>query len=280
MNDQKLRSKLIRLAHSNPELRSELLPLLAPNYKSASAEKVAVSEETEDFVEWCIMKNDKLSVNECKRILDHLKVPMIEAAEGKAPTRGPLEKGEMVRCDAAKNTNQLNTQVCEDHNGQIGSIIDVDGNALVVEFTDGVRNFGTGRFEGRESGSKTGLYRYTPSDAGGANTRAMVEVVYIKDQTKPPSKDRIEQVEKYVEKGTAQGEQRSRIYYTGNPLKQAIGKDGSYFFTVFSAQRDQFPTSINPTKGQVLYVGQLGRRPGGWKSEFAKMQAEAAAKGQ
>lgn len=279
MNDQILRSKLIRLAHSNPELRGELLPLIAPNYKSASAEKVAVSEETEDFVEWCIMKNHKLSVNECKTILDRLKVPMIEAGEGKAPTRGPLEKGEMVRCDAAKNTNQLNTQVCEDHNGQIGSVIDVDGNALVVEFTDGVRNFGTGRFDGRESGSKTGLYRYTPSDAGGANTRAMVEVVYIKDQTKPPSKDRIEQVEKYVEKGTAQGEQRSRIYYTGNPLKQAVGKDGSYYFTVFAAQRDQFPTTINPTKGQVLYVGTLGKRPGAWQSEFAKMKAEAAAKG-
>ena len=278
MNDKQLRSKLIRLAHANPNLRADILPLLMPT-KSASADKVAVSEETEDFVEWCVMKNDKLSVNECKTILNRLNVPMQEAA-ALTPTRGPLEKGEMVRCDAKKNTNQLNTQVCEDHDGQVGSVIDVDGNALVVKFTDGVRDFGTGRFEGRESGSKTGLYRYTPSDAGGANTRAMVEVIYIKDQTKPPSKDRIEQVEEYVEKGTALGQQRSRIYYTGNPLKQAVGKDGSYYFTVFSAQRDQFPTSINPTKGQVLYIGLLGKRPGGWKAEFAKMQAEAIAKGQ
>lgn len=278
MNDQNLRSKLIRLAHANPSLRADILPLLMSN-KSASADKVAVSEETEDFVEWCVMKNDKLSVNECKTILNRLNVPMQEAA-ALTPSRGPLEKGEMVRCDAKKNTNQLNTQVCEDHDGQIGSVIDVDGNALVVKFTDGIRDFGTGRFEGRESGSKTGLYRHTPSDAGGANTRAMVEVIYIKDQTKPPSKDRIEQVEEYVEKGTALGQQRSRIYYTGNPLKQAVGKDGSYYFTVFSAQRDQFPTSINPTKGQVLYIGLLGKRPGGWKSEFAKMQAEAIAKGQ
>lgn len=270
---------LIALANEHPQLRAELMPLIQdqtvePSTRLASAVKKAFSEESEQFVAWCIMKNDTWDKNECQRILERLGVPMQE--EGVTQTRGPLEKGEMVECKAAKNTNAKNTDVCEQFDGKTGHVIDVDGDALVVEFTDGVRNFGQGRFEGKASGSTTGLYRYTPSDAGGANQRAMVEVIYISDKNaKPPSKDRIDMIQEYVDKGTAAGESRSRIYYSGNPLKQAMGKNG-YYFTVFSAQRDQYPTSINPAKGQVLYVGRMGGRPGGWKNEFAKMIAEGS----
>lgn len=273
---------LIRLADAHPHLRSELLPLIhdhtnPPSAKYASLVKKAFSEESEQFVAWCILKDDKWNKNECQKILDKLGVPMQE--EGATTTRGPLEKGEMVECKAAKNTNSKNTDVCEQFDGKVGHVKDVDGDALVIEFSDGVRNFGTGRFEGKASGATTGLYRYTPSDAGGANTRAMVEVIYISDKNaKPPSKERMDQVEEYVTKGTAAGETRSRIYYSGNPLKQAIGKNG-YYFTVFSAQRDQYPTSINPAKGEVLYIGRMGARPGGWKNEFAKMMAEASNEG-
>ena len=39
MNDKALRSKLIRLAHANPELRAEILPLLASR-KQAGCEKL------------------------------------------------------------------------------------------------------------------------------------------------------------------------------------------------------------------------------------------------
>lgn len=268
---------LIKLATEHPQIRSHVLPVIQQHTASVSAKtaatiKTAFSEESEQFVAWCIMKNDKLSVNECQRILDKLGVPMQE--EGVKQTRGPLEKGEMVRCDAKKNTNQLNTQVCEQFDGKVGHVVDVDGDALVVEFTDAVRNYGKGRFEGKESGSKTGLYRYTPSDAGGANERAMVECIYIKDPASKPNADRIDQIQEYVQQGADRGENRSRIYYSGNPLKQGMGKNG-YYFTVFSAQRDQFPTSINPAKGQVLYLGRMGGRPGGWKAEFARMVAAA-----
>ena len=274
MNDRI--KQLIRLAHEHPQLRDHLMPVIQdygqePHVRLASVVKNAFSEETEQFVAWCIMKNDHWDKSECQRALDKLKVPMQE--EGVVQTRGPLEKGEMVECKAAKNTNPKNTDTCEQFDGKIGSVTDVDGDALVVTFTDGVRNFGTGRFEGKQSGATTGLYRHTPSDAGGANERAMVEVIYISDKNaKPPSAERIEQIQEYVDKGTASGESRSRIYYSGNPLKQAMGKNG-YYFTVFSAQRDQYPTSINPAKGDVLYIGRMGGRPGGWKNEFAKMMA-------
>lgn len=270
---------LITLANEHPHLRAKLMPLIQdqtiePSVRLASLVKKAFKEESEQFVAWCIMKDEKWDKNECQRILEKLGVPMQEG--GVVQTRGPLAKGEMVECKAAKNTNAKNTDVCEQYDGKVGNIVDIDGDALVVEFTDGVRNFGKGRFEGKQSGSTTGLYRYTPSDAGGANQRALVEVIYISDKSaKPPAKDRIDMIQEYVDKGTDVGESRSRIYYSGNPLKQAMGKNG-YYFTVFSAQRDQYPTSINPTKGQVLYIGRMGGRPGGWKNEFAKMIAEGA----
>lgn len=275
---QKHTAMLIALANENPQLRAELMPLIQeqtvdPSVRLASVVKKAFNEESEQFVAWCIMKDEKWDKNECQRILEKLGVPMQE--EGVVQTRGPLEKGEMVECKAAKNTNAKNTEVCEQYDGKTGHVIDIDGDALIIEFDgDGLHNFGKGRFEGKTSGSTTGLYRYTPSDAGGANTRSLVEVVYISDKNaKPPAKDRIDQIQKYVDKGDEAGESRSRIYYSGNPLKQAMGKNG-YYFTVFSQQRDQYPTSINPSKGQVLYVGRMGGRPGGWKNEFAKMVAE------
>ena len=277
MNDRI--KQLIRLAHEYPQLQEHLMPVIREHTMDTDARlastKLSFSEESEMFVAWCIMKGEKFDKNECQRGLDRLHVPMQE--EGVKQTRGPLEKGEMVECKAAKNTNPKNTDICEQFDGKVGNVVDVDGDAVIIAFTDGVRDFGQGRFEGKESGSKTGLYRYTPSDAGGANQRAMIEVVYISDKTaKPPSADRIKLIEEYVDKGNVQGESRIRVYYSGNPLKQAMGKNG-YYFTVFSAQRDQYPTSINPVKGDVLYIGTLGKRPGGWKAEFAKMVADAEA---
>lgn len=271
--------ELIKLAHDYPQLRDHLMPVITdhvtpPSVRLASVVKKAYSEETEQFVAWCVMKNDNWDKNECMRIMDKLHVPMHE--EGTAQVaRGPLAKGEMVMCKAPKNTNPKNTEECEKWDGKVGNVVDIDGDALVIEFTDGLSTIGRGRFEGKESGSKTGLYRHTPSDAGGSNERAMIEVIYVSNKAaKPPSPERTEQIQDYVDKGTAAGESRSRIYYSGNPLKQAVGKNG-YYFTVFAAQRDQFPTSINPQKGDVLYIGRLGARPGGWKNEFAKMLAES-----
>jgi len=268
--------RLVRLAHENPEMRKGLLPVIreiqAAEKQTDLLIKKAFSDESEQFVAWCLMKQDSWSQNECQRVLDKIGVPFLEVSTA---TRGPLGKGEMVKVDATKNANPKNTEVCERRAEQVGTVFDVDGDALVIEFETG----GKDRFEGRESGQKTGLYRWTPSGAGGSDKRAMVEAVYISDKTaKPPTKRRVEQVQQYLEKGLAKAESRERIYYSGLALKQAMGKNG-YYFTVFAAQRDQYPTSINPSKGELLYLGVAGHRPGGWKQEFAKMIAEDAAGG-
>ena len=48
MNDKQLRSKLIRLAHAKPELRADLLPLLAPQAKQAADDPKSLLQEDSD----------------------------------------------------------------------------------------------------------------------------------------------------------------------------------------------------------------------------------------
>lgn len=236
--------------------------------------KKAFKEESAAFVAWVLSEGKKWRPEECQRVLDKLKVPLQESPD--APKRGPLEKGETVRPDKFKNKNPQNVDECEAYHDRIGTIVDVERGFVIVEFGPGKKV----RFEGNTSGTGTGLYRHTPAGSGGSGSRAMVEVVYIKDKNAPaPDKRRMVQIQEYVEAGIEKGEERYNIYYSGLPLKQAIGKDGSYYFTVFAQQRAAFPTTMNPTKGDVLYIGRVGGRPGGWKADLAKKMAQAEAEG-
>ncbi len=160
---------------------------------------------------------------------------------------------------------------CKDHDGMTGAVTDIDDGAIIVTFDGGK---GTARFEGLTSGKETGLGRWTESSEE-ADGRAALEVIYISEKNeKAPSKLSLELVRKYVEKGLAAGESRSDIYHMGVGLKQAFNKENQYYFTIFSRQRDQYPRSISPVKGQVLYVGLMGHRPGAWKTEFAQMMTK------
>ena len=266
-------TRLLKMAQQYPHLQAELLPVIQQEHpgRVAAVLRKAFNTESEQFVAWCLMKKEDIfTASECQRVLDKIDVPFVEATTA---TRGPLAKGEMVRVDATKNANPKNTDVCARRNEQVGSVTDVDGDALVVEFGTEKE-----RFEGTPSGKDTGLYRYPPPGAGGSDRRALVEVVYIRDKNAKPDPKRIEQVQEYVDKGVTKGESRAKVYYTGLCLKQGMGKNG-YYFTVFPQQREMDVTSFNPGKGQVLYLGVIGHRPGGWKQEFAKMLVEAEAAG-
>lgn len=267
---------LLRLANEHPQLREHLLPVIQEHAQPASVRlastvKEAFSEESEQFVAWCLMKDDKWSPAECQKLLDRARIPLQEGPAKQ--TRGPLEKGEKVKVQAVTNANPKNTDVCAQHDGHTGVVADIDGDALIIEFDFGK---GKARFEGKTPGKETGLGRWTPVSEE-AQTKAALEVVYISEKNeKPPSKLSLKLVQEYVEKGSAAGESRSDIYHTGLGLKQAFNKEGQYYFTIFSQQRDTYPRTISPVKGKVLYLGLLGKRPGGWKNEFARMVAEAA----
>lgn len=264
---------LIKLAHEHPQIRDHVMPVIQQHMPASvrlASSKLAFSDESAMFVAWCLMKNDKWSVNECQALLDRAGIPMQEGTTKQ--TRGPLSKGEMVKVQAVVNANPKNTDICQTYDGLTGSVTDIDGDAVVVTFDHGK---GTARFDGTEPGKKTGLGRHTPiSEETGK--KAALEVIYISEKNeKPPSKLSLKLVEEYVEKGMKAGENRSDIFHSGMGLKQALNKEGQYYFSIFSAQRDQYPRSISPVKGQLLYLGLLGKRPGGWKSEFAQMVAKA-----
>ena len=271
-------AELVKMANETPSMRAHLMPIIKEFSQPASVRyakevKQAFSEESEQFVAWALMKDDKWSAAECQRVLDRIGVPFIETLD--APKRGPLEKGEQVKCNALTNASAKNTDVCEQFDGKVGNVVDFDGDAVIVEFSDGVRNFGKGRFEGKTPGKETGLGRYKATPE--SEKRANFEVIYISDKdAKPPTDLSLKRVQDYVDKGMAAGESRADIYHVGHVTVQTTNKDKQYYFKFVSLTRDNDFRSINPIKGKVLYIGLLGKRPGGWKNEFAKMVAESS----
>lgn len=268
---------LKKLAKDFPDMRAQLLPLIQDQVPAseryASQVKEAFNEESQQFVAWCLMKDDKWSATECQRFLDKIGVPFIETLD--APKRGPLEKGEQVKCNAITNTNAKNTDTCHTFDNQIGIVIDVDKDFLMVEFESGKK----ARFEGTTSGKETGLGRHKATSEE-TQTRANMELVYISDtDAKPPSKLSIQRVQEYLDKGSAGGETRSDIYHTGQATVQTTNKQKQYYVKYWDLTRGRDYRSFNPIKGQVLYLGSLGHRPGGWKNEFAQMVAASAAAG-
>ena len=231
-------------------------------------------KDTAAFAAWAVARGKKYTPDECRRVLDRLKVPFIAQAERKAPKRGPLSIGETVSPDAYNNSNEMNADACKRYHKQYGEVEHIDSDGIAVRFDDGKLV----RFEGdNKPGKSLGIGRATrPSVVEERPVgKAAIEVIYISDKNaKPPTKSQTQAVLDYVERGEVKGEKRSRVYYSGLALKQAENKANQFYFTVFAQGRDTFPRSLNPEKGTVLYIGRLGGRPGGWKKEYEDMLQE------
>jgi hypothetical protein len=262
-----IRSRAIRTAASLPvgdPKRTQILAALAPQ------SKIAIKKDTETFIAWALQSNDRMSAGKVQRFVEKVtgREPIVPAAAPK-PKRGPLEAGEKVIVDNYRNKNSLNTDACEDHHDQVGTVDSKSVDGLTVRF----ENNQTAYFEGHKSGNSTGLYRWTPKadyQEGAVGKKALIEMVYLRGSERPPPQRDIDALQEYVERGMAKGEHRSNIYYTGYVGKFAYNKSGEVYFTLSSQQRDR-PTSINPAKGKVLYIGYAGRRPGGWKADAESM---------
>ena len=250
-----------------------------------AVDKVAVRPETEMFVEWCIMKNDRLTKRECERFLERQGVPHKEYKPGTSKRGKPLDKGEMVRVDKRKVPGHLADVLIDAYHEQVATVIEVDGDDVILKF-EHPRLPDMLRVDGGAKGPKAGLYRHTPASAargvvlgGEKRPSKLFEVVYFKDPKTMPSPDRVRQVQEYVDRGVDKGESRSRNYYTGLILHSYMGKGGTdkdWIFRLMAQQRQTYPTGINPTKGRVLYLGRLRDRPSGWLEEYQEMVAAAA----
>jgi hypothetical protein len=205
---------------------------------------------------------------------------------GAAPTRkspkAPIEVGEKVKVDKNKNTNNLNSDACELYHNRIGQVADKTSSGLVIQFYEGdadvpsttlsqERQF----FNGFASGMSTGLYRWTfKSDSIEAAVargfkKIIFEAVYL---PKPGAVDRtrMEDIEAYINKGTLQGEARSRVYFSGMITTFRENLDHEVFITLSATQRDEAGTNINPNDGKLLYIGIMGHRPQ-WQDEAVKL---------
>lgn len=268
---------MIRTAAALPEGSADRRALLA-------AIKVAIAPDTEDFVEWVLATQKPMSESEMVRFLEAKlgRTPDPAPAKGqsgrKSPTT-PLSVGEKVMVDKTKNANPLNTDACEQYHNRVAQIAEVTNEGLIVQFYRGNMDSWadelTGEkqlFNGFQSGQKSGLYRWTPKSAiveNSTDKKILFECVYLRGGTSVDTR-RMEQIEQYVEQGVLKGESRSTVYYTGLVGRFAENQQGEVYFGLVAQQRD-VPTFINPKKGQLLYIGVAGKRPGGWVEEAVKL---------
>lgn len=268
---------MIRTAAALPEDSADRRNLLA-------AIKVAIAPDTEDFVEWVLATQKPMSESEMVRFLETKlgRTPDPAPAKGqsgrKSPTT-PLSVGEKVMVDKTKNANPLNTDACEQYHNRVAQIAEVTNEGLIVQFYRGNMDSWadelTGEkqlFNGFQSGQKSGLYRWTPKSAiveNSTDKKILFECVYLRGGTSVDTR-RMEQIEQYVEQGVLKGESRSTVYYTGLVGRFAENQQGEVYFGLVAQQRD-VPTFINPKKGQLLYIGVAGKRPGGWMEEAVKL---------
>lgn len=258
-----LRSRLIRLAHANPNLRPDILPLITGDRRTASTVHVA-AKDTMDFVTWALRTQRPLPIERVIGFLERNGV--VEAVGSGESKRGqPLGEGEYVEVQANNAPGDL-IDLLRPFHLQRGKIIKVDGADIVIRF-DGTDD--TLRVPGGTvSGKASGVYRASIAET--TTGMRLIEVVYLPANERKPAQVSIEVLREYVEKGMSAGEDRSENYFSGYVPSWKTSKDGNPYFMVWTQQRGGRPRTLSPMKGQVYYIGLANRRPGNWEAELAQ----------
>jgi len=250
-----LRKQIIRLAHSNPALRPHLLPLLTAADKTAA-------KDTADFVTWALKTQHVIPTG---RVVDFLERHGVEQAidAGETKRGKPLAKGELVEIQANNAPSDLK-DLLEPYHLKRGTITDVEGDDIVIQIQAG----GLLRVPGGvNSGKASGVYRASMMEDQGSMKH--IEVVYLPANEKKPAQVAIEVLRTYVDNGMAAGEDRSPNYFSGFVPNWKMSKSNDPYFMMWSQQRGGRPRTMSPNKGQVYYIGIVGKRPGGWQAELA-----------
>ena len=262
MSDTLLRSRVIRLASSRPDLRPHLLPLL----KEAGVKTAA--HDTMDFVTWALKTQSRRSTDAVIQFLERhgtVKAESTESNRGK-----PIGKGEKVEIQANNAPGDLQ-DLLQPYHLQKGTVTDVEGEDIVIKVDGGdiLRVPG-----GVNSGKKSGVYRTSVMEDQGH--MGHVEIVYLPAGERKPSQVSIEVLRNYVEKGMAAGEERSENYFSGFVPNWKVSKDNNPYFLMFTQQRGGRPRTLSPEKGEVYYINLIGKRPSGWEGELAEVLASEA----
>lgn len=260
-----LRARLVRLAHANPDLRPHLLPILsgsdAPRGVVAGTDRVA-ARDTMDFVTWALRTQRPVPWD---RTLAFLERNGVQKADGGGETKHgqPLGEGEMVEIQANNAPSDLRDLLQPFHLSR-GKVIKVEGSDIVVRFEGGDDTL---RIPGGVvTGKSSGVYRTSVvSDASGMR---LFEVVYLPAGESKPTQVSLEVLRAYIDRGFAAGEERSPNYYSGYIPNWKTSKEGHPYFMTWVQQRGGRPRTVS-AKGQVHYIGLVGRRPPNWQKELA-----------
>lgn len=275
MSDLVLRNRLVRVASSLPKGSAERRALVAflaeQEAPKEATSRVAYSQETAEFVDWVILNFSKKPMSRAAMIKALTSItgdgptPVAEQGE-KAPKQSPqLKVGDLVIAKPDKAPSQ-NADSAETFKYVPGTIDQIDNEGVIVRYDDGR----TARFFGDQTGSSTGLYRYTPkatyAPAAGSGKKFLEMVYFSKAGDVEPYRKFV--VDRYIERGEARGEERQAPYYSGDLVAFRETKEGDVIATI-NAQQRPYPVSANPDKGRLLYVGVMGKRPN-WKGDFAR----------
>jgi len=269
-----LRSKLIRLAHENPALRKDLLPLL----QVEAHDKVALAKETQDFVEWVINTQEPLPEARIERFLTStlgLEIkPPIKKREGPR-----FIEGDRVEVRADKHKDEATIAPYVEFNGKTGVVTSTDNFDALVQLDSG--SSAPVRFPLALKPRGVGLMKYTPPFVMEGSDK--IEMIYFADPEAKITEEQQVTVTKYKERARGE-EKRSANYYTGHIFSARTNASGQVYFQTFPQQRQRVDPSaeggfqvrsFNPVKGKVLYMGVFGRRPSSWKKDLEKLQKES-----
>ena len=259
-----LRTQLIRLAHSNPNLRPHLLPIL----KASDEQRKVAAQDTADFVLWALKSQHRIPTDRVITFLERNGVEQAITDPSESKRGKPLALGELVEVQSNNAPSDL-VDLLRPFHLQKGNIIKVEGDDIVIKLQGGdlVRVPG-----GVNSGKASGIYRTSQMEDQGSMKH--LEVIYLPANEKAPNQVGIEVLKQYVDRGMAAGEERSENYFSGFVPNWKMSKDNNPYFMMWSQQRGGRPRTMSPNKGEVYYVGIVGRRPSGWQDELEKLLAE------
>jgi len=235
------------------------------------------ANDSGDFARWALSNlTDPLPEAEIRSFITHKLGLEIKAP--RKPRGGPrFQVGDEILIKKDKHKNAETAAVYEKFHGKVGEVIEADSTGVTVKFKTG----GEGVFPDAQKLRGVGIYKYLPPFV--VQGSPAMEMVYLAEEKEINDEQKVI-VDKYLSNGRTQA--RSGNYYSGFAFSASVNQGGQVYFSVFPQQRVEvdpesergfLPRSFNPTKGQVVYMGLLGKRPLGWDKQWAQQNGEERA---
>lgn len=232
---------------------------------------VAREGTVDDFAEYVFAtRTSPLSPNEVEEYLKgEFGIEVADALPSRAgAARFNVEDPVVINVEKHKAKDYPITDYPEyqTHNGKEGTVVDVSGQDVMVEFDDGNKVLFHGGMK-----ANSGLTK--PTKSYEAPPHGPIEIIYTKNPANKPS--RMEVVQEYLDKKPGQ---RSPNYYSGNFYGPRRTQSGNkWTLNVRTQQRADGPggefgfAAMDPFDGAIWYIGRPNKRPVGWFNKLKQI---------